>query len=121
MAVDKVYRELTSRIRYHEKINPSEWVAKSQGLNFKKIANQIKMLKEKGYSYSDQLYALDYLVSYSNNTFYGYTHLVNNIDWIMEKKRQNDKKIEQVQNAKNEPTQERIYDLTSMIESGDDW
>ena len=121
MAVDKSYRELTNRIRYHEKLHGSEWVRQSKGLNFKKIANQIKELKDKGYSYQDQLYALDYLVGYSNDTFYGYTHVCNNIDWIMEKKRQHDKKVEQIQNKKDSPVQEQTYDLSSMLESEDDW
>ena len=121
MAGNKIYRELTNRIRYHEKLHGSEWVRQSKGLNFKKIANQIKELKDKGYSYEDQLYALNYIVEHSNNVFFGYTHVCNNIDWIMEKKRQHDKKVEQLENAKNTPVQEQTYDLSSMLESEDDW
>ena len=105
-----------NRITYHLNVNPAGYV-KDTGLNFRKVANQIKQLKDKGYSYEDQLYALDECVK-AKDGFWGYTSVCNNISWIIDKRnklQEKQKRAEQVNESK-----EKIYDLSDMIKDKED-
>lgn len=96
---------------------PKGYVAES-GLNFTKLSVQIGKLKKDGYSYKDQLYALNEVVKMQNG-FWGYTAVVNNIYGIMKKKHDYDKVIEQ---SKTKTEQVVEFDLgTFMKESDDEW
>ena len=75
------YKQLMDRITYHLNVNPRGYVCET-GLNFKKVAIQIKTLKDKGYSYEDQLYALEETVK-AKDGFWGYSSVLNNIGWII--------------------------------------
>lgn len=110
------YKELMNRITYHLNVNPAGYV-KETGLNFRKVANQIKALKDKGYSYEDQLYALDECVK-AKEGFWGYTSVCNNIDWIIDKRNKLHEKQKRAEQS-NE-SEEKIYDLTDMIKDKED-
>ena len=89
---------------------------KESGLNFTKVSVQVGKLKNDGYSYKDQLYALHEVVKMQNG-FWGYTSVVNNIYGIMKKKHEYDKVVEQ---SKVEQVVE--FDLTMVMkESDDEW
>ena len=88
------YKELIDKVNGYLNTKPSDWL-KQSGLNFMKVANQIKQLKDKGYSYQDQIYALDYLVEHKG-AFFGYTHVVNNIQWIIEQKQRRDEQLKSI-------------------------
>ena len=110
------YKELMNRITYHLNVNPAGYV-KDTGLNFRKVANQIKQLKDKGYSYEDQLYALDECVK-AKDGFWGYTSVCNNISWIIDKRNklyEKQKRAEQANESK-----EKVYDLSDMIKDKED-
>lgn len=112
----EMYKKLINGIAYYLKFKPKGYVVDT-GLNFKKVINQIKQLKDRGYSYEDQIYTLDKVVE-MHDGFYGYTSVVNNIDMIMAKKRvaeQQQKRMVQVEK------EEVIFDLGKLIDSGEDW
>lgn len=73
----KQYRALTDRIKYHHENNAAGYVL-TQGVNYKNLTPKIKQLKDDGYSYEDQIYALDKTVELQNG-FIGYGSVVNNI------------------------------------------
>lgn len=112
------YKQLLDRIRYHLNMNPAGYVVNT-GLNFKKVVMQIKQLKEKGYSYDDQLYALDEIVK-TKDGFYGYTSVVNNITWIIDKKHKIEVKKQKIENNKDQTCTEQTYDLSDMIKEGEE-
>ena len=113
----KKYRQLMDRITYHLNINPRGYI-KDTGLNFKKVANQVKDLKSRGYSYDDQLYALDECVKVKNG-FWGYSSVVNNISWIIDRRNQIEAKKKK---AKQSVVEQKTYDLSDMIkEKEDEW
>ena len=93
---------------------PRGYVADT-GLNWMKVNRQIKQLKDKGYSYADQLYALGQVVILQDG-FWGYTAVVNNIDPIMLKKREKDKVMQQAL----KPRQAVEFDLSKYVSEGDD-
>ena len=115
------YKQLMDRITYHLNVNPRGYVCET-GLNFKKVAIQIKTLKDKGYSYEDQLYALEETVK-AKEGFWGYSSVLNNIGWIISKRNEKLKKQEQIKKiAKNDKAAQQIYDLSDMIkEDNDKW
>ncbi len=71
------YRDLMDRIKYHQINNPKGYILET-GVNYKYAAQRIKGLKDDGYSYEDQLYALDKIVEIQNG-FLGFGSVVNNI------------------------------------------
>lgn len=75
------YRALTDRVKYHFINNASDFIAKT-GVNFKYLAPKIKQLKEDGYSYEDQIYALDQTVEIQG-AFNGFGAMVNMIPRII--------------------------------------
>lgn len=113
-----LHKQLMDRVNYHLNMNPSDWL-KNSGLNFQKVAMQVDNLKKRGYSYEEQLYALDYLVE-MKGVFYGYTHVVNNIAWIIDKKKLQEEKLAIVDLNKSESNNGNI-DLSSLINEGDGW
>lgn len=77
-------KELLDAISQHLEVHPKGYVAET-GLNFTKVSIQIGKLKKEGYSYKDQLYALNRVVE-KQGGFYGYTAVVNNIVGIIAKR-----------------------------------
>jgi hypothetical protein len=76
-----------------------QWVAVKyqKPLNWVLIATQIKALRDKGYSYKDQLYALKYVVE-MDKTYWGYARIEKFIIHAMEHK----KKQMEYENKKKE-------------------
>lgn len=112
----EAYKKLTDNITYYLKYKPKGYVADT-GLNFKKVINQIKQLKDRGYSYEDQIYVLDKVVE-KQDGFYGYTSVVNNIDMIMADKRVTEQQQKRMVEIK---TEEVAFDLGKLIDSEEDW
>jgi cysteinyl-tRNA synthetase len=110
------YKKLMDGIAYYLKYKPKGYV-KDTGLNFKKVINQIKQLKDRGYSYEDQLYTLDKVVE-KHDGFYGYTSVVNNIDMIMASKRVTEQQKQRMVQVEQE---EVTFDLGKLIYSEEDW
>lgn len=112
------FKKLTDKVSYYLVHCPRGYVVDT-GLNFRKVIGQIRTLKDKGYSYKDQLYALDKIVEMQDG-FWGYTSVVNKIDFVIGKKREKDKIIE---NYKNTKVQEKPLDLSSLIidDSEEEW
>lgn len=75
------YRKLTDRIDYHMKNNSNEFLKKN-GTNWRIMTSKIAKLKDDGYSYEDQIYALDETVKRQGG-FGGYGHVVNTIVMII--------------------------------------
>ena len=111
------YKQLTDKIHNYLNTKPSDWLIHS-GLNFKKVVNQIKLLKDKGYSYEDQIYALDHLVE-TKGAFFGYTHVVNNIQWIIEQKHKREEQLASV--SQDKVVQNQSMDLSKLMTQEDDW
>lgn len=99
-------KALRKRISYHISVNPSEAGRK---FSFTYISKMIKELKDDGYSYKDQLYALDETVKMYDNKFWGYGAVKNNIYGIMAKKEKAEKlrKEFEAQQKQKEIEQER--------------
>ena len=107
-----LYRQLMDRVKYHQINNASGYVLTS-GVNYKAVANKVKALKNEGYSYEDQLYALDEVVELQNG-FCGYGAVVNNIIRIIANR---DKKQEQIGKIENKDDSTEIkfdFDLSSV-------
>lgn len=121
----KARRELLDKISYYIETKPSDWIAET-GLNFQKIAKQIKQLKYDGYTYQEQLWALNRIVD-KDGVFYGYTRVVNNIAGVIAKKRENDLKKTTFReqntstNEEKSPKTEQAFDLSTMLEESEDW
>lgn len=107
---------LKNRVSYWLETKPKGYVVDT-GLNFIKVSLQISQLKEQGYSYKEQLYALDEVVKQQGG-FYGYTSVVNNIHGIIAKKREHDRLLEQSKKSKQETIG---FDLGKLLNEGDDW
>lgn len=107
---------LKNRISYWLEIKPKGYVA-TTGLNFTKLSVQIGKLKQQGYSYQDQLYALDKIVE-KQDGFYGYTAVVNNIAGIIAKKREYDKAIKKSKDIKQSTIK---FDLNKLLAEEDEW
>ena len=97
-------------------------LTKEQQAAIDNYSSQIKTLKDKGYSYEDQLYALEETVK-AKEGFWGYSSVLNNIGWIISKRNEKLKKQEQIKKiAKNDKAAQQIYDLSDMIkEDNDKW
>lgn len=109
------YHQLLNAIHWQLKNNPKGYIVTS-GLNFKKVTNQIKKLKDNGYSYKDQLYALKKTVERQNG-FYGYTSVVNSIDVIIGQLRKRESVLKDIKSSHQE---EIVFDASKIMESGDD-
>lgn len=109
--VNKPYRDLMQRIEYHMINNARGYLAENTKINYQKLYGQIRRLKDKGYDYREQLYALDKTVEEMNG-FWGYKCVCDRADIIIGRKRNKDKIIrESVQKS----TKEQPFDLSSLI------
>lgn len=108
-------KELIEAIKVHLALRPKGYVVET-GLNFMKVFGQIRQLKDKGYSYKEQLYALDKVVE-KQGGFYGYTSVVNNIDVIIIRKREQDRIKKEIETKKSKDI---LFDPSRIMESGDD-
>lgn len=89
---------------------------KEGGFNHYKLLNQINKLHEEGFSYQEQMYALNKIVK-EQNGFYGYTAVVNNIHSIISKKRMKDNiKKDSCKNNNKDV----VFDLSKILKGGDD-
>ena len=110
------YKALIAEINNQLKTNPKGNIETS-GLNFKKVIRQIKELKDAGYSYSAQLYALKEVV-HKQGGFYGYTAVCNNIAIVMGERERREKALQSIK----EYQAEQEYDLSVFIKEDDyDW
>lgn len=109
------YHQLLDAIHWQLRNNPKGYIVTS-GMNFKKVTNQIKKLKDNGYSYKDQLYALKKTVERQNG-FYGYTSVVNSIDVIIGQLRKRESVLKDIKSSHQE---EIVFDASKIMESGDD-
>lgn len=107
---------LKNRISYWLEIKPRGYVAQT-GLNFMKVNVQIKKLKDDGYTYKEQLYALDKIVE-KQDGFYGYTAVVNSIAGVIAKKREFDKALIKSKETKQTNIN---FDLSKLLTEEDDW
>lgn len=107
---------LKDRVSYWLQMKPKGYVVET-GLNFMKVNMQIKKLKDQGYSYKDQLYALDVVVEQQGG-FYGYTAVVNNIGGIMAKKHERERVLEKSKASKQTTIG---FDLGKLLSGEDDW
>lgn len=107
---------LKNRISYWLETKPKGYVAET-GLNFMRVGKQIKSLKDQGYSYKDQLYALDEIVK-KQGGFYGYTAVVNSISGTMAKKNERDRALEKSKASKQTAIG---FDLGKLLSGEDDW
>ena len=108
-------QKLKDKISYWLATRPKGYVVDT-GLNFTKVSMQIKKLKDQGYSYKDQLYALDMVVKQQDG-FYGYTAVVNNIVGIIAKKQEHDKVLQQAKTSKETKIG---FDLGKLLDGSDD-
>lgn len=103
---------------YNKFNNNAKGYIATTGFNHYKLLGQIKKLHELGYSYQDQLYALRKVVE-SQDGFYGYTSVVNQISRIIAHKR---KREEVLESTKKKQQQEVSFDLGKLMkESDDEW
>lgn len=100
---------------YHQFETNAKGYILNTGFNHYKLLNQIKVLCERGYSYQDQLYALKKVVE-SQDGFYGYTSVVNQISRIIVQKRKRDELLSNIQKTKQEKV---VFDANKFME-GDD-
>jgi hypothetical protein len=77
----KAYVALRDQIAHYVCVSAKGYITQ-QGQSWKSVAKMIKEMKDQGYSYEDQLYALDKTVELQNG-FYGYGSVRNNIERIM--------------------------------------
>ena len=84
---------LLDRVGYHL-LNNGAGVITESGMNWKNVYRIIDELYSDGYSYSEQEYALDRVVS-AQKGFYGYGTVANNIYKIISEKRRMDELYEQ--------------------------
>lgn len=111
-ANNESYRALKERIKYHF-INNAKGYIEENGMNWYNVFRVIDVLYNEGYSYEDQLYALDKVVL-KQGGFYGYGSVRNNIDPIIAKKKQK----EQIANQK---TVEKTKDIKKWEKKEDDF
>ena len=101
-------------------MNPRGYVAET-GLNFTKVSVQIGELKKRGYSYKDQLYALNEIVK-KQEGFWGYTAVVNNIAGVIAKR---DEQLRIREQVKKQTEQKDAYssmtDLHLLMDESEDW
>lgn len=88
----KALKALRERITYQVTYHAKGYV-KESGMNWMRVNRLIKELKNKGYSYDDQLIALDETVKIQGG-FYGYGAVRNNIDKIIYRKRKKEEVME---------------------------
>lgn len=111
----KEWQELLDAIARELALHAKGYVVNS-GLSWEKVGRQIKALKEKGYTYKDQFFALGETVK-KQDGFYGYTAVVNNIDAIMIKKKEQER-IKQEIKAKKQS--DIAFDLSKIMKGSDD-
>lgn len=92
------YHKLMDRIKYHQINNPKGYILET-GVNYKYAAQRIKALKDDGYSYDDQLYALDKIVEIQNG-FLGFGSVVNNIVRLIAERNKQQEQIDKVKTDK---------------------
>lgn len=97
----KALKTLQERIEYHLFHNAKGYILES-GMSWQRVNWIIKELKDKGYSYEDQLIALDETIKLQKG-FYGYGAVRNNIDKIIYRKQ---KKEEVMKNSKEKENRE---------------
>jgi len=103
------YRALTDRIKYHFDNNASEFII-DKGVNYKYLTPKIKKLKEEGYSYNDQIYALDKIVEIQGG-FSGFGSVVNNISRLISERDRAEKLLKEVEINKNDGEIRFNFDL----------
>lgn len=112
------YHKLINRIEYHMINNAKGYLAENTKINYNKLHGQIRRLKDKGFDYNDQLYALDKTVEEMNG-FWGYKCVCDRADIIIGRKRKKDKVIQECK--KHEVTQQP-FDLSKLtIEDSEEW
>jgi hypothetical protein len=89
---NKARRDLTDAIQHSA-------VKYGKPLNWKLIGQQIQSLKDKGYNYADQLYALKWLVE-KDGEYWGYGRLEKFIAHAMEHKRKHEEFLANQQRVK---------------------
>ena len=94
------YKKLKERIQYHFNEN-AKGALLQYGLNWYGITPKIKKLKEVGYSYEDQIYALDEVVK-ANDGFWGYGSVEKHISRIIYQR----DKHEKIKEAIDRPPEE---------------
>lgn len=114
----KDYFKLMDRIEYHMINNARGFLAENTKINYNKLYGQIRRLKDKGYSYEEQLYALDKTVEEMNG-FWGYKCVCDRADVIIGRKRKKDKVIEECNQHK---VAQQPFDLSSIvIDDEEEW
>lgn len=106
---------LRDKIKYYLDTCPLGYLAESPRINWVKCNNQIKDLCEQGYSYEEQLYALNSIVK-SMNGFFGYTAVVNRIENVISAKRARQKELVEVE-VQEKPS----FDLSKLLNQREEW
>lgn len=105
-------KALRDRISYHISVNPCE---PERSFSFTYITKMIKELKDDGYSYKDQLYALDETVKMYNNKFWGYGAVKNNIYGIIAKREKVEKVRKEFEEQQKQKENKQEREISSRI------
>lgn len=122
----KLYRELTDCIKW---AYVEHKLGDKTGLNWSLITSQIKKLKEAGYSYEDQIYALKWLVD-RDGGYWGYGRLEKFIEEAIAFKKKEEKYLadkqaqelvkellqSQFQIEKEEPKKLKVYSKPTFMD-----
>lgn len=110
LLIDEIYNQFA--------LHAKGYIKDNGGFNHMKLLGQIEKLHDNGYSYTEQLYALNKVVE-SQGGFYGYTAVVNKIASIIARKRLEDEVKQKAENHKQETVS---FDLGKLMkESDDEW
>lgn len=93
------YKKLTKKIKRYIIEQPRGYLKDNGGLNWMHVEKTIKKLRDDGYSYTDQLYALDKIVE-QDNGFFGYGQVETKIGITIDKRNKKYKQIEQYKRHK---------------------
>lgn len=95
---------------------PSDYY-KEHSLNWKAVTNQIRQLREEGYTYEEIEYATKEVFK-EFGLFFGFGGVVNRIVGIIAKR---NKKAEAMKNIKSKTTESKSIDLTNIINESEEW